>query len=146
MNILLHRQALPEIWHEQRAAKWRKFLKMTTGWMFFICCLLGPDLLPAQSLKDLLAQLPQANPELRALYLDYQAALAVAPQVSQLPDPELKLGWYTLSPETRLGPQRLWWILNQKLPWPGKLKAQEELALTRATPLLEKVAVRQLLL
>lgn len=102
--------------------------------------------LAAQSLDQLLDQLSERNAELQALRLEHQAAVAVAPQVNQLPDPELKIGWYAISPETRLGPQRLWWILNQQIPWPGKLKAQEELALARAAPLLEKIAVRQLLL
>lgn len=106
----------------------------------------GGNVLTAQSLDQLLDQLSDRNVELQALKLEHQAAVAVAPQLNQLPDPELKVGWYTFSPETRLGPQRLWWILNQQVPWPGKLKAQEELALARAAPLLEKVAVRQLLL
>lgn len=100
----------------------------------------------AQPLDTLLALLPAANPELRAMNLEYRAALQMAPQVNQLPDPELKLGWFTLPPETRLGPQRLWLIFNQMLPWPGKLEAQEKLALDKAAPLLEKIAARQLVL
>lgn len=100
----------------------------------------------AQRLDTLLAAIPENNPELKALELEYRASLQIAPQVDQLPDPDLKMGWFTLSPETRLGPQRLWWIFNQKLPWPGKLKAQRELALAKASPQLEKVAARQLVL
>lgn len=102
--------------------------------------------LQAQHLDTLLAAIPRENPELKALELEYRAALQVAPQVDQLPDPDLKLGWYVQSPETRLGPQRLWWIFNQKLPWPGKLNAQRELALARAAPALEKMAARRLVL
>lgn len=115
-----------------------------TGLAFFLMALCAQ--LPAQPLDSLLAAIPKNNPELKALQLEYRAALQVAPQVNQLPDPDLKLGWYTLSPETRLGPQRLWWIFNQKLPWPGKLEAQKNLALAKAGPLLEKVAGRQLVL
>lgn len=100
----------------------------------------------AQRLDTLLAAIPENNPELKAMELEYRAALQIAPQVDQLPDPDLKMGWFMLPPETRLGPQRLWWIFNQKLPWPGKLKAQRALALTKASPLLEKVAARQLIL
>ena len=102
--------------------------------------------LPAQPLDTLLSQLPQTNPELRALTLEYQVALQMAPQVSQLQDPDLRLGWFVLPPETRLGPQRLWLIFNQMLPWPGKLEAQKQLALAKAAPLLEKIAARQLIL
>ncbi|PHN03530.1 TolC family protein [Flavilitoribacter nigricans] len=102
--------------------------------------------LAGQPLDTLLAAIPENNPELKALELEYRAALQIAPQVSQLPDPDLKLGWFMLPPETRLGPQRFWWIFNQKLPWPGKLEAQKDLALARAAPLLEKVAARKLVL
>lgn len=99
----------------------------------------------SQPLDTLLAEIPRSNPELKALQLEYRAALQIAPQVSQLPDPELRMGWFTLPTETRLGPQRLTWALNQKLPWPGKLEAQENLTLAKAMPLLEKVAARQLI-
>jgi outer membrane protein TolC len=130
----------------QTALSRRSFLKLTSGYAISLWLLLGGHMLPAQSLDSLLNQLPGANPELRALQLEYRAALQVAPQLSQMPDAELRLGWYALSPETRLGPQRLWWILNQRIPWPGKLKAEEELALAKAAPVLEQVAVQQLLL
>lgn len=114
--------------------------------LLLIVLLLGTVPITAQPLDTLLAAIPRNNPELQALGLEYRAALQLAPQMSQLPDPELKMGWFVLPPETRLGPQRLWWIFNQKLPWPGKLDAQQQLALAKASPLLEKVAARQLIL
>jgi len=97
-----------------------------SGFAIFLLLITTPA--KSQPLDTLLALLPKNNPELQALNLEYQAALQIAPQVSQLPDPELKLGWFPLPPETRLGPQRMWWIFNQMLPWPGKLEAQKQLA------------------
>lgn len=112
----------------------------------FLLLLLTTRPANTQPLDTLLAAIPQDNPELKAINLEYRAALQLAPQLSQLPDPELRMGWFVRSPETRLGPQRLWWVFNQKLPWPGKLDAQNELALAKAAPLLEKIAARQLVL
>lgn len=100
----------------------------------------------AQPLDSLKAELRRNNPELRALALDYEAALKIGAQQNQLPDLEIGAGVFVLPVETRTGPQQFRVGATQMLPWPGKLAALAEVANARARPLLEQVAARQLLL
>jgi len=100
----------------------------------------------AQSLDSLKAELRQENPELRALLLDYEAAMKIGAQQNQLPDLEIGAGVFVLPVETRTGPQQFRVGATQMLPWPGKLAAMAATADARARPLLEKVAARQLML
>ncbi len=98
----------------------------------------------AQSLDSLRALLRENNPELIALNYDYQAALAISPQLRQLPDLEVGGGVSILPVETRLGPQRARVMVTQMLPWPGTLAAMSDLADARARPVLEQAAAMQL--
>lgn len=98
----------------------------------------------AQSLDSLRAELRRENPELRALQLDYQAALEMRAQQDQLPDLEIGAGVFVLPVQTRTGPQQFRLGATQMLPWPGKLAAMAAVADARARPLLERVAARQL--
>ncbi|MTB50407.1 TolC family protein [Lewinella sp. W8] len=100
----------------------------------------------AQSLDSLKTELRQENPELRALLLDYEAAMKIGAQQNQLPDLEIGAGVFVLPVETRTGPQQFRIGATQMLPWPGKLAAMAATADARARPLLEKVAARQLML
>ena len=103
-----------------------------------------PTILAGQSLDSLRTLLRENNPELKALTYDYQAALAISPQLSQLPDLEIGGGVSILPVETRLGPQRTRVMVTQMLPWPGTLAAMSALADARAQPLLEQAAALQL--
>ncbi len=100
----------------------------------------------AQPLDSLRAELRRENPELRALLLDYEAALTISAQQTQLPDLEIGAGVFILPVETRTGPQQFRVGATQMLPWPGKLAALARVADARARPLLEQVAARQLTL
>jgi outer membrane protein TolC len=100
----------------------------------------------AQSLDSLKTELRQENPELRALLLDFEAAMKIGAQQNQLPDLEIGAGVFVLPVETRTGPQQFRVGATQMLPWPGKLAAMASTADARARPLLEKVAARQLML
>jgi outer membrane protein TolC len=100
----------------------------------------------AQSLDSLKEELRRENPELRALLLDYEAAMKIGAQQNQLPDLEIGAGVFILPVETRTGPQQFRVGTTQMLPWPGKLAAMAATADARAQPLLEKVAARQLML
>jgi outer membrane protein TolC len=106
--------------------------------------LLYPLQLAAQPLESLLVQADSANLELRALYLEYQAALEKAPQVSQLPDPEAGLGLFVLPVETRLGPQWVRLSATQVFPWKGALKARKDLVLVMAEAQYQKVEATRL--
>ncbi|MCX8211320.1 MAG: TolC family protein [Lewinella sp.] len=100
----------------------------------------------AQSLDSLKVELRRENSELRALSLDYEAAMKIGAQQNQLPDLEIGGGVFVLPVETRTGPQQFRIGATQMLPWPGKLAAMAGVADARAKPLLEKVAARQLML
>ncbi len=113
---------------------------MSIGGLFLLFTLTAG----AQSLDSLRNLLRENNPELRALAIDYRAALAISPQLSQLPDLEIGAGLSILPVETRLGPQRARVMVTQMLPWPGTLAAMAALADARAQPILEQAAARQL--
>lgn len=114
---------------------------ITLLFLFLLCTCVR-----AQSLDILKAELRRENPELRALQLDYEAALKIGGQLDQLPDLEIGAGVFVLPVETRTGPQQFRVGATQMLPWPGKLAAMAGVADARARPLLEKVAARQLML
>ena len=82
----------------------------------------------AQSLDDLMEKAVAENLELKVLEQEYLAALEKAPQVSQLPDPELGLGAFPLPVETRLGAQTARLSATQMFPWFGTLAAKGEMA------------------
>ena len=98
----------------------------------------------AQSLDTLLARVWATHPSLAAISYDYEAQLQTGTQVAQLPDPEVQLGYWLLPVETRTGPQRLRLGATQRLPYPGRLAAQQALADAKAQPLLEKRAAQAL--
>ncbi|MGM0613061.1 MAG: TolC family protein [Bacteroidota bacterium] len=79
-----------------------------------------------QDLSKYLKEAGENNPELRAAYHEYYAALEKVPQVSALPDPKLSFGYFISPVETRLGPQQLKFSVSQMFPWFGTLKKQEE--------------------
>lgn len=68
------------------------------------------------------------NPELKAKFLDYQAALEKVPQVGSLPNPQLAFGYFITPVETRYGPQRAKFSLTQMFPWFGTLEAKKNVA------------------
>jgi len=119
----------------------RRTVTMASGVMLLWVTTYG---LHAQSLDSLRNLLRANNPELRALDYDYQAALAISPQLAQLPDLEIGGGVSILPVETRLGPQRARVMVTQMLPWPGTLAAMAALADAQAQPLLEQAAALQL--
>ncbi|MCO6476782.1 MAG: TolC family protein [Phaeodactylibacter sp.] len=98
----------------------------------------------AQPLDTLIALALENNYEIRALQQEYQAALQQAPQVSQLPDPEVGLGIFALPVETRLGPQWVRLGATQMFPWKGKLKAQEDVVLAMAKADFERIGALRL--
>ncbi|RMG86000.1 MAG: TolC family protein [Bacteroidetes bacterium] len=100
--------------------------------------------LNAQPLDTLLAHAADNNLELKALYQDYLAALEKAPQVGQLPDPEVMAGVFVLPVETRVGPQWVRLGATQMFPWKGTLKAREEVVLAMAKARFEKIEATRL--
>lgn len=109
-----------------------------------ILLLLLSTSLHAQSLEALVEEVRANNPALKALESEYLAARERAPQVSQLPDPELGLGGFPLPVETRLGPQVLRVSATQMLPWFGTLSQKEKLEITKAKAAYERIGAEAL--
>lgn len=63
----------------------------------------------------------QRNPELKASFYEWKAALKKVPQAFSLPDPQFTYTDYLESVETRVGPQNKSFSVNQKIPLPDKL-------------------------
>jgi outer membrane protein TolC len=100
--------------------------------------------LSAQSLDELLAVAAENNLELKALYQEYLSALEKAPQVSELPDPEVGAGLFVLPPETRVGPQWVRVGATQMFPWKGTLKTREDVVLAMAKAKYERIEAAKL--
>lgn len=96
--------------------------------------------MPDPALKALADETLVRNPGLLAASARYRAALLDAPQAGALPDPAAEVIAFPLSPETRVGPQRLTLGLSQALPWSGKLGLKERAAFHSAVALQEEVA------
>ncbi|SOC80002.1 Outer membrane protein TolC [Salinimicrobium sediminis] len=94
-----------------------------TGLLFFFF-----GSLKAQTLEDYLQLAAENNPEVKAAYAEFEAALQEAPQVRSLPDPSLTMTAFGTMVETRLGPQEARFSLMQMFPWFGTLEAREDVA------------------
>ena len=81
-----------------------------------------------QTINDYYIIAAENNPELKAKYKEFEAAMQKIPQVSSLPDPNLSMGYFISPVETRLGPQNMRFSLTQMFPWFGTLKAQKNAA------------------
>lgn len=77
----------------------------------------------AQSLEEYLKIAAENNPQLKANYAEFEAALQKVAQANSLPDPTLSFGYFISPVETRVGPQQAKIGLIQMLPWFGTLKA-----------------------
>lgn len=98
----------------------------------------------SQAVADLIDIAKNNNLELKALQREYEAALEIAPQLSQLPNPEVSLGGFVAPVETRLGAQSFRIGASQMFPWFGTLDAKAEVAMSDARALHERVASRAL--
>ena len=106
--------------------------------------LLLPILGDGQSLSELLGIAQDQNLELKALNQEYLAVLEKAPQVRQLPDPEVGIGAFVSPVETRLGAQQFRLGVSQMFPWFGTLAAKEQVVLAQAKVELERISIRNL--
>lgn len=80
----------------------------------------------SQSLEEYLRIAAENNPELKAYFNDFSAALERVPQVGSLPDPELDMGFYLRPMEFPMGNQRAQFQLMQMFPWFGTLGARKD--------------------
>ena len=90
-----------------------------------------------QYLERYLLLAGENNPELKALFNEYLAALEEVTQEGTLPDPQLSFGYFIQPVETRVGAQRATASFSQMFPWFGTLDAQERVAAERAKARLQ---------
>jgi outer membrane protein TolC len=119
----------------------------------FLCLILA-GLLPAighaaesvlpTTLSGYLNQAQQANPDLRAYAARHEAARERIPQAAALPDPTLQITHFVESVQTRTGPQENILMLNQRLPWFGRLSGRERAASAEAEAVHYAWQARQL--
>lgn len=119
---------------------------MKPGFIAIFIMTFGATALNAQSLPELLQTATQSNLTLKILEHEYLTALERAPQVSQLPDPEVGIGAFPLPVETRLGAQIFRVGATQMIPWFGLLEHKKNLELAKAKPLYERIGIRNLTL
>ena len=109
---------------------------------YFLLLVLGFSLVSvhakSQSIQDYQHQAAQNNPQLKAAYYEYQAALQKAPQVKALPDPEITFAYFISPVETRLGPQVARVSATQMFPWFGALSDRENQSLLNAKAKFEQ--------
>ena len=72
---------------------------------------------------------------LRAAFHRWRAAVEKVPQATELPDPVFTYAHYVEDIETRTGPQRQRFSLQQTLPWFGTLSTRGEVAAKQAETL-----------
>jgi outer membrane protein TolC len=80
----------------------------------------------AQPLEEYLVEAAENNPQLRASFNEYLAALEKVPQMGSLPDPQLTFGYFTKPMEYLMGNQRAELSLMQMFPWFGTLRYQKD--------------------
>jgi outer membrane protein TolC len=78
------------------------------------------------SLDQYLLIAAENNPQLKAHFNEYMAALERVPQAGALPDPQFAFGYFINPVETRVGPQRASLGLSQAFPWFGTLGAKKD--------------------
>ncbi|CAN5504294.1 TolC family protein [soil metagenome] len=79
-----------------------------------------------QILEDYLIEAAENNPELKASFHNYLAAMEKVPQVSSLPDPQLTFGYFIRPMELLMGNQRGELSLMQMFPWFGMIRNQRD--------------------
>ena len=83
---------------------------------------------PAGDVESFVREAIAANRMLRSHLDGVDAARAAARTKGTLPDPVLGFGYFVETPETRVGPQESAWTLSQRIPFPGKLGLERDIA------------------
>lgn len=116
----------------------RKFNKYKILNFLILAAILCVTNLNSQTLNDYLGIATQNNPEIKAAYSEFEAALEKAPQVSSLPDPSLTMSAFGRMIETRVGAQDARFSLMQMFPWFGTLEAKKNAANLMAEATFQK--------
>lgn len=88
-----------------------------------ILLLLAVPALQAQTLEEYLVMAGENNPQLKATYVEYQAALQKVPQAGALPDPEATFSFFLQPMDRYMGREVGSASIMQMFPWFGSLDA-----------------------
>ncbi len=103
-----------------------------------------PGLGEEATLSDYLVYAALNNPGLEGAFNRWKAALERVPQVRSLPDPKFTYSYYIKEVETRAGPQRHKYALQQTFPWFGKLSLKGDVAVEAANVEKERFEAEKL--
>ncbi len=84
----------------------------------------------AQTLQDYLVIAKQNSSEIQEKNFEFQLAKEKINEVGNIESTSFSLGYFTSTPESRVGAQKTKLEIQQQLPWFGVLKAQKEVAQT----------------
>jgi outer membrane protein TolC len=79
----------------------------------------------AQQLESYIQEGWGNNPNIQYFELRYAIAKEKVKEVNTIPNTQLSAGYFVSEPETRTGPQRAKFSIQQKLPWFGTITARE---------------------
>ncbi|MFQ5649880.1 MAG: TolC family protein [bacterium] len=102
--------------------------RITLGLLFSVNLSAAQDNGQPISLHRLLEEALQNNPAIKGAERRWRAEEARPAQVTALPDPMFSYARFGSSVETRVGPQENVFALSQRIPFPGKLGLQGEMA------------------
>ncbi|PTX21424.1 outer membrane protein TolC [Pontibacter mucosus] len=88
-----------------------------------ILLLLAVPAMQAQTLEEYLVMAGENNPQLKATYAEYQAALQKVPQAGALPDPEATFSFFLQPMDRYMGREVGSASIMQMFPWFGSLDA-----------------------
>ncbi|SFH05699.1 TolC family protein [Pontibacter chinhatensis] len=91
--------------------------------LHIILLLLAVPALQAQTLEEYLVMAGENNPQLKATYAEYQAALQKVPQAGALPDPEATFSFFLQPMDRYMGREVGSASIMQMFPWFGSLDA-----------------------
>lgn len=101
-------------------------------YLFLVCCVpvrfVSAESLQEMTLGQIIERVHQNNLELKSAFQNLKAAREVPGQVSSLPNPTLSLSHYVEEVETRVGPQKMAFAVEQRFPWWGTLKLKSAMA------------------
>lgn len=103
-------------------------IKFSSLLLAIFCLVFAGQVQAQDQLDKYLTTAGENNPELKAIFNEYMAALEQVPQVGTLPDPQLAFGIFLQPIETRVGAQRFNASVSQMFPWFGTLNAKENVS------------------
>jgi outer membrane protein TolC len=111
-------------------------MKTRTSWVLAVFFLWAGSLLADTpnapphplTLSECLQEAALNNPELKAAFEGWKAALEQIPQAKALPDPKFTYAYFIEEVETRVGPMENKFTLMQTFPWFGEIAAKTDTA------------------